>query len=530
LPEQKDLLRFPFDSNRKRMSTVLVYGNDELNENGYNKVLHCKGAAEIVLAACNFYLDSNGNKCELDDSHKSRIETQIKDYCKEALRCIAFAYKDLKENEGGPNHEDIEQGDKIYNIEKSDMVLIGIVGIKDIIREEVPKAVEQCQVAGVRVRMVTGDNKVTAIAIAKECGIIGEGEEEINPQVCMTGEDFNKYVGGIVDIETKQPVQIIGKEKKREMIGNLAHMKLVRQNLKVLARSKPADKYVMVAGLRQLGDIVAVTGDGTNDAPAMKRADVGFAMATGTQVAATAADIIIQDDNFASIVAACKWGRNIYDNIRRFLQFQLTVNVVALITSFIASVVMKDTPLKAVQLLWVNMIMDSLASLALATERPTEILLQRPPYRKKEYIISRKMVKHILGQAIFQAMILFIFVFAGDKFVPEDQNMPNLKYEAAIGDTGKYETREFVMQEIVNPENKEMIISGMLANFDMTPLYSKYSHITPSRHLTIVFNMFVWLQIFNMLCARKINDEFNFLEGVTGNSMFIGVLGAIAGL
>jgi len=140
------------------------------------------------------------------------------------------------------------------------------------------------------------------------------------------------------------------------------------------------------------------------------------------------------------------------------------------------------------------------------------------------------MVKHILGQAIFQAMILFIFVFAGDKFVPEDQNMPNLKYEAAIGDTGKYETREFVMQEIVNPENKEMIISGMLANFDMTPLYSKYSHITPSRHLTIVFNMFVWLQIFNMLCARKINDEFNFLEGVTGNSMFIGVLGAIAGL
>lgn len=129
----------------------------------------------------------------------------------------------------------------------------------------------------------------------------------------------------------------------------------------------------------------------------MKRADVGFAMATGTQVAATAADIIIQDDNFASIVAACKWGRNIYDNIRRFLQFQLTVNVVALITSFIASVVMKDTPLKAVQLLWVNMIMDSLASLALATERPTEILLQRPPYRKKEYIISRKMVKHILG-------------------------------------------------------------------------------------------------------------------------------------
>jgi Ca2+-transporting ATPase len=118
LPEQKDMLRFPFDSNRKRMSTVLVYGNDELNEFGYNKVLHCKGAAEIVLAACNFYLDGQGNKCELDDSHKSRIETQIKTYCQEALRCIAFAYKDLKENDGGPNHEEKEEGDKIYNIEK----------------------------------------------------------------------------------------------------------------------------------------------------------------------------------------------------------------------------------------------------------------------------------------------------------------------------------------------------------------------------------------------------------------------------
>lgn len=178
-------------------------------------------------------------------------------------------------------------------------------------------------------------------------------------------------------------------------------MKIVRQKLKVLARSRPNDKYIMVAGLRQLGDIVAVTGDGTNDAPALKKADVGFAMKTGTQVAHSAADIIIQDDNFASIVKACKWGRNVYDNIRRFLQFQLTVNVVALITSFIGSVIMWESPLQAIQLLWVNLIMDSLASLALATELPKDDLLKRPPYRKKEYIISQRMVKHILGMSIF---------------------------------------------------------------------------------------------------------------------------------
>jgi len=194
---------------------------------------------------------------------------------------------------------------------------------------------------------------------------------------------------------------VMGKDPEIEAIGNMDNMKKVRLHTKVLARSRPNDKYIMVFGLKELGDIVAVTGDGTNDAPALKKANVGFAMKTGTQVAHTAADIIIQDDNFASIVKACKWGRNVYDNIRRFLQFQLTVNVVALIVSFVASSVLKDPPLKPVQLLWVNMIMDSLASLALATELPVDELLQRPPYRKREYIISRRMVKHIGGQSIF---------------------------------------------------------------------------------------------------------------------------------
>lgn len=212
----------------------------------------------------------------------------------------------------------------------------------------------------------------------------------------------------------------MGKEADKETIGNVEHMKNVRQKLKVLARSRPNDKYVMVSGLRELGDIVAVTGDGTNDAPALRKADVGFAMKTGTQVAHTASDIIIQDDNFASIVKACKWGRNVFDNIRRFLQFQLTVNVVALITSFIGSVILWESPLAAIQLLWVNLIMDSLASLALATEEPKADLLRRAPYRKTEYIVSPKMIKHILGMSMYQAVILFVFVFAGHKFIPEE--------------------------------------------------------------------------------------------------------------
>jgi P-type Ca2+ transporter type 2B len=331
---------------------------------------------------------------------KQQLEQVIKIYAKQALRTIAFGYKDLKNQEGGPSHEDKTEGSKIYKIEEGGHTLICIAGIKDIIREEVPDAVIKCNEAGVRVRMVTGDNKITAIAIAKECGIIKEGEED-QQCVCMEGPEFYNFVGGLVHKDTREPILVMGKEGDKETVGNMENMKLVRNKLKVLARSRPNDKYIMVTGLRLLGDIVAVTGDGTNDAPALKKSDVGFAMKTGTQVAHNAADIIIQDDNFASIVKACMWGRNVFDNIRRFLQFQLTVNVVALITSFIGSCVLKESPLQAIQLLWVNLIMDSLASLALATETPKPELLQRPPYRKREYIINQKMIKHILGQGLW---------------------------------------------------------------------------------------------------------------------------------
>jgi len=271
--------------------------------------------------------------------------------------------------------------------------------------------------------MVTGDNKITAIAIAKECGILYDGEED-EQCVCMEGPEFNTFVGGLKNKVTGESIIIMGKEGDREVIGNMKNMITVRNKLKVLARSRPNDKYILVKGLRDYGDIVAVTGDGTNDAPALKKGDVGFAMKTGTQVAHNAADIIIQDDNFASIVRACMWGRNVYDNIRRFLQFQLSVNVVALITSFLGSCILWESPLAAIQLLWVNMIMDSLASLALATETPNDNLLSRPPYRKREYIISRKMMKHILIQSMFQSVVLFAIIFGAPSFFPEGVEGP----------------------------------------------------------------------------------------------------------
>lgn len=268
------------------MSTII-------NTEGVERI-HIKGASEIVLESCTHYLDSNGNKQVIDEAMKNKLNETIKSYAKNALRTIAFAYKDLQPGLGGPNREDMVMGTKIAVVEQTDNVLIAIAGIMDIIRDEVPKAVSQCNFAGVRVRMVTGDNKITAIAIAKQCGILNdnEGDEEC---VCMEGPEFYNFVGGFKYKDTRDEVQIMGLEdrKDQETVGDVAKMKIIRDKLRVLARSRPNDKYVMVAGLKQLGEIVAVTGDGTNDAPALRKADVGFAMATGTQVAHAASDIII---------------------------------------------------------------------------------------------------------------------------------------------------------------------------------------------------------------------------------------------
>lgn len=182
----------------------------------------------------------------------------------------------------------------------------------------------------------------------------------------------------------------------------------------MLARSTPDDKYMLVTGLKQLDNVVAVTGDGTNDAPALKKAHVGFAMGiAGTEVAKEAAGIILLDDNFTSIVTACKWGRNIYDSIRKFVQFQLTINVVALFMAFIGAVVTSSSPLNSIQMLWVNLIMDTFAALALATEPPTNSLLDRQPYSKKEYIVTPNMWRNILCQAGLQMIILSVILFLG---------------------------------------------------------------------------------------------------------------------
>lgn len=237
------------------------------------------------------------------------------------------------------------------------------MGIEDPVRPEVPGAIEKCKKAGIVVRMVTGDNINTARSIAYKCGILDDNDPINN--LVIDGREFNKRI--------------------RDQNGNVKQSLLdqVWPKLRVLARSSPTDKHTLVKGIIDSNisasrEVVAVTGDGTNDGPALKKADVGFAMGiAGTDVAREASDIILTDDNFTSIVKAVIWGRNVYDSISKFLTFQLTVNVVAVLVSCIGAITSGESPFTAIQLLWVNLIMDTMAALALATEMPTESLLDR---------------------------------------------------------------------------------------------------------------------------------------------------------
>eukprot|EP00742_Colponemidia_sp_Colp-10_P000696 GILJ01000758.1.p1 GENE.GILJ01000758.1~~GILJ01000758.1.p1 ORF type:complete len:1153 (-),score=201.35 GILJ01000758.1:459-3812(-) len=487
--------RYPFSSARKKMSTVL----SNVPYNG-NYRTYVKGASEIVLKNCKFYLNEKGVRMDMTDTQRAQIYGVIDEFAKSALRTICIAYRDADANFDWDAKDDDGQP-----LAETELTMLGIAGIQDPVRREVPGAVRACQKAGITVRMVTGDNLTTAKAIGKDCGIY-------HPEtggLAMEGPEFVRMVGGLVCKSCRTTVcecardttsaKKMKKPLRVDTIANGEEFDKVWPYLEVLARSRPEDKYCLVTGLMERGQVVAVTGDGTNDGPALKKANVGFAMGiTGTEVAKEASDIILLDDNFTSIVKAVMWGRNVYDNIRKFLQFQLTVNVVAVVTAFFGALLMKESPLTAVQMLWVNLIMDTFASLALATEPPSEELLNRHPHRRDEYIISKKMLRNILGQAFYQLIVMFSLAFAGEYFLPEFGSGTSICYSPGT----------------------EYVCPGRRYDFNGFPLYPVNSSIGPSRHLTYVFNTFVLLQLFNEINSRKLNNELNVFKDFQNNPMF----------
>ncbi|CAN1135685.1 Calcium-transporting ATPase 1 [Linum perenne] len=417
----------PFNSTKKRMAVVL-----ELPEGGFRA--HCKGASEITLAACDKFVNSNGDVVPLDGESMKHLQDTIEKFANEALRTLCLAYSDMG-SEFSPGSDDIPfQG----------YTCIAIVGIKDPVRPGVKESVAVCRSAGIVVRMVTGDNITTAKAIARECGILTDDG------IAIEGPEF--------------------REKTEEELQHLI------PKLQVMARSSPMDKHTLVKQLRTtFQEVVAVTGDGTNDAPALHEADIGLAMGiAGTEVAKESADVIILDDNFSTIVTVGKWGRSVYVNIQKFVQFQLTVNIVALIVNFSSACLTGNPPLTAVQLLWVNMIMDTLGALALATEPPTDDLMKRAPVGRKGNFISNIMWRNILGQSLYQFVVIWYL-----------------------------QTRGKAAFQLDGRQDSDLILN------------------------TLIFNSFVFCQVFNEISSREM-EKVNVFDGILKNYVFVAVLGSTA--
>ncbi|XP_035539232.1 calcium-transporting ATPase 9, plasma membrane-type-like isoform X1 [Juglans regia] len=424
---------FPFNSEKKRGGVAVKRNESEVH-------IHWKGAAEIVLASCKEYLDSNGCLQSIEED-KDFFNAAIDNMAASSLRCVAIAYRSYELDKVPTDEECLAK----WVLPEDGLVLLAIVGIKDPCRSGVKDAVKVCTDAGIKVRMVTGDNLQTAKAIALECGILASSEEATEPNI-IEGRKFREL-----------------SEKEREELA---------KKIAVMGRSSPNDKLLLVQALRKGGEVVAVTGDGTNDAPALHEADIGLSMGIqGTEVAKESSDIIILDDNFASVVKVVRWGRSVYTNIQKFIQFQLTVNVAALAINVVAAVSSGDVPLNAVQLLWVNLIMDTLGALALATELPTDHLMHRSPVGRREPLITNVMWRNLLIQASYQVSVLLVLNFWGTSILHLD-----------------------------NVENPTRVKN------------------------TIIFNAFVLCQIFNEFNARK-PDEINVFSGVTRSHLFMGIVG-----
>ena len=415
-----------FNSVRKRMSTIVKLPNGKFRT-------YLKGGPDFCLPLCSYYLTPDGEKKELTEDIRAQIMNQITNFASQSLRTMLISFVD--------NNGDFDDSWKEASNVENNLTIIAIVGIKDPLRPEVIKAVENCKKAGVIVRMVTGDFLPTAKAIAKECGILNEDEGHI----ALEGKDFAKL-------------------DKISLLENMS-------NLRVIARSSPMDKLRLVSFLMEAGEVVAVTGDGSNDSPALKQADVGLSMGRcGTELAKMASDIVILDDNFNSIVSALKWGRVIYDNVRAFIQYQLTVNFTSMILTFVGSVVLQDAPIKTTQLLWFNLIMDSFGAIALATRSPTDSLLNRQPYGRGDQLISNILIRNIIGQSIYQLIVLLTLLFG---------------YKS---------------------------IYGFVPNSDEKIAFKEIS--------SLVFNVFVYMNVFNLINSRLVTQEQLFFEGLLSNLYF----------
>ena len=374
------LAEIPFSTDRKFMATLVKSGV----ENG-KRILYVKGAPEIIMGLC---------KTMAANHTREEFERKLEEYQQKAMRTLGFAYQVVE------GETVIEDGNLIAN----NLVFAGIMGIEDPIRDDVKDAVEKCLKAGIDVKIVTGDNLATAKEIGRQIGI---WKESYTDRSIIDGRSFARL-------------------SKEELLQRV-------DDLKIIARARPMDKKRLVEALQEKNHVVAVTGDGTNDAPALNAAHVGLSMGAGTNVAKEASDITIIDNSFASIARAVKWGRSLFQNIQRFLLFQLTVNVAACFLVLCGAFMGTESPLTVTQMLWVNLIMDTFAAFALSALPPTDKVMADKPRDRNAFILDKSMLTNILGVGLF-----FFFLLLGLLYIFQHSDIQQLTdlLTLKLGDKG----------------------------------------------------------------------------------------------
>lgn len=487
----------PFNSENKYMMSLFRV-KDEY-------VIFAKGNPDAIGQFCTLVQDQDNILTQYSDTKDDLIEQQ-KTYANQGIRTISFCYKILtKAQINAALMKYPEKTDGFFMSIAQEMTFAYMLGLKDQLRIETPKAIETCKIAGIEVRMITGDDLESALSIGKQIELIDPFSvneikqiaqafklvysnrntntsnstesnnqidiKDINP-IALEGEQFRLASGGYRkeydDLNQETTYHLIDKEKFRK----------ITKKLLIIANGAPDDKLLLVQGLRELKDVVAVTGDKTIDSISFSESDIGFSLGIqGTDLAKRSSDIILLDDSFSSIVTACKYGRNIFCCIRKFIQLQLTTNIVAVFITLLGVIILKTSPLNAIQLLWINVIMDSFASLSLATDSPSDSLLEQKPYKRGEEILTTMMMINISSQAIYQTIILITLMLYGDLIfnVPSDRELD----------------------------------------------YSVWNNVN-GYQFTILFNTFVFMQVFNSINMRKLSKtELNVFNGIFSNGYYL---------
>jgi Ca2+-transporting ATPase len=431
--------QWTFSTERKYMATLGT------SPRTGRRVLHVKGAPEVVLDRSAHVLTADG--LGTLGQQRAEIEAELAEYQKRGMRTLALAYREISDDDPTDELDQLARG----------LAWIGFVAIHDPVRPEVPPAVEACHEAGIAVKIVTGDNRHTAKEVARQIGLWQDDDPESR---LLTGAEF----GSLPDAEARPRVL----------------------DMKILSRARPLDKMRLVRLLQDEDQVVAVTGDGTNDAPALNYANVGLSMGrSGTAVAKEASDIVLLDDSFRTIVNAVMWGRSLYENIQRFILYQLTSNVAALGTIFLGPFIGFKLPLTVTQMLWVNLIMDTFAALALATEPPHWSVMKRQPRRSQEFIVTKGMARGICGVAgAFLVLLVSLLLLV----------------------------------------QRVDLCDGLTINRAATA--AKAAEVT-DYEITIFFTTFVLLQFWNLFNARCLGQTYSALSKLTENKGFLAIIASI---